>query len=339
MHSNYSVRKIMFLVVIACIPGILTKCYFFGSGTVIQILLFIIISLILETIILKIRCRNIAINLKDNSSVLTAVLLGISVPSSLPWWIIIIGVFFSIVIAKHLYGGIGQNLFNPAMIGYAVLLISFPIHMNNWHERDFSLSLLDDIKKSIHIIFSKNYIYSNSYSFPEAFTEATPLNDFKIKSHLYNDDMTSQDCLFKNKTIDLKNSWKYINISFVLGGIFLFLKRIICWRIPISFLISLGFFSIITYFYSPELFMSPLVHFFSGGTMICAFFISTDPVTTACTNIGKIIFGIVIGLLVWVIRNYTDYPDAIAFSILFGNMIVPLIDYYTKTSGYGRNSI
>ncbi|QCI20855.1 RnfABCDGE type electron transport complex subunit D [Buchnera aphidicola (Hyperomyzus lactucae)] len=339
MYHNYSVRKIMFLVIIACIPGIFTKCYFFGSGTLIQILLFIIISLILETIILKIRRKKIKINLQDNSSVLTSVLLGVSVPSSLPWWIIIIAVFFSIIVAKHLYGGIGQNIFNPAMVGYAVLLVSFPIQMNYWHERDFSLSFLNDVKKSIHIIFSKNYMYKNDLnSCPDAFTEATPLNNFKIKSHFKNNDIVSRDNVFTNKEINLQSSWIYINISFFLGGLLLFLKKIICWRIPISFLISLGFFSTITYFYSQELFMSPLIHLFSGGTMICAFFIATDPVTTSCTNIGKIIFGIIIGFLVWIIRNYTDYPDSIAFSVLFANMTVPLIDYYIKTSGYGHNN-
>lgn len=339
IYNIYSVRKIMFLVIIACIPGIVTKCYFFGSGTLIEILFSIIISLILEIAILKIRLKKIKNHLKDNSAIVTSVLFGLSIPSLLPWWMIIIGMFFAIVVAKHLYGGIGQNIFNPAMLGYAVLLISFPIHMNNWNESDENLSCLNSIKQSLNIIFFKKNIdnakNSNSNIFPEVFTEATPLDDFKTKYHLKDTHISEYNSL-KNNTV--QDSWKYINISFFLGGVFLFLKKIICWRIPVSFLTTLGILSIVSFYSSKELFLSPLVHFFSGGTMICAFFIATDPVTTSCTNTGKIIFGIMIGCLTWIIRNYSDYPDAIAFSILFANMFVPLIDHYTNTSGYGHNN-
>ncbi|QIQ41724.1 MAG: RnfABCDGE type electron transport complex subunit D [Buchnera aphidicola (Microlophium carnosum)] len=348
IYHIYSVRKIMFLVIMACIPGIFVKYYFFGSGTLIQILFSILTALLLETIILKMRFKKLKTNLQDNSTILTSVLFGVSVPSLLPWWIVIIGLFFSIVVTKHLYGGLGQNIFNPAMVGYAVLLISFPIYMNNWHERDFSISFFDDFKKSTYTIFLKHDAYmidgtssvdnTNFKIIPDAFTEATPLDNFKIKSHL-KDNFLSKEYILKNKKNTIQNSWKYINISFFLGGVFLLFIRIICWRIPISFLTTLGVLSMITYFFSQELFMSPLVHFFSGGTMICAFFIATDPVTTSCTNIGKIIFGIIIGVLVWIIRNYSDYPDAIAFSVLFANMTVPFIDHYTKTSGYGHYNI
>ncbi|WAI11881.1 MAG: RnfABCDGE type electron transport complex subunit D [Buchnera aphidicola (Macrosiphum albifrons)] len=349
IYNFYSVRKIMFLVTLACIPGIFTKFYFFGSGVLIQILFSILIALFLEITILKIRFKKNRINLKDNSAVLTSVLFGVSIPPSLPWWMIIIGLLSSIIVTKHLYGGLGQNIFNPAMVGYVVLLISFPIYMNDWHKRDFSISFFNDLKQSAYIIFLKDHIDSidknNSIDnpslniTPDSFTEATPLNDFKIKSHLMKDDFSSKKYILKNKKIAVQSSWKYINISFFLGGVYLLFAGIICWRIPISFLTSLGILSMITYCYSEKLFMSPLVHFFSGGTMICAFFIATDPVTTSCTNIGKIVFGIIIGTLVWIIRNYSDYPDAIAFSVLFANMTVPLIDYCTKTSGYGHNKI
>nr|OQX99636.1 MAG: electron transporter RnfD [Erwiniaceae bacterium 4572_131] len=342
IYHVYSIRKIMFLVIVACLPGIFAKYYFFGIGTLIQIFFSIFISLVLEIIILKIRSKNIKNYLQDTSLVLTSVLFGVSIPPLLPWWMTSIGLFFAIVVAKHLYGGIGQNIFNPAMVGYAVLLISFPVYMNNWNERDFSLSFFNDFKKSAYIIFFKNDITTVSSSYlniiPDAFTTATPLNNFKIKSHL-KDDFFIKENIIKNKEVSIQTSWKCINISFFLGGIFLLFTKIICWRIPISFLSSLGMLSIITYFYSKELFMSPQVHFFSGGTMICAFFIATDPVTAACNNVGKIVFGIIIGFLVWIIRNYSDYPDAIAFSVLFANMTVPLVDYYTKSSGYGRNNI
>nr|WP_253254814.1 RnfABCDGE type electron transport complex subunit D [Buchnera aphidicola] len=340
VNDIYDVRKIMLLVILSCIPGIIAKCYFFGFGTLIQILFAIVVALLLEIVVLKIRSKNVKIYLYDNSSILTAVLLGVSVPSLLPWWMMIIGVFFSIVIAKHLYGGIGQNIFNPAMLGYAVLLISFPVYMNNWSGSNSHFSVFKDIKQSVNIIFLNNDINDiknvNVNMFPDMFTEATPLNCFKTKYHLKNDDVLDN---YQFQDITFQDSWKYINISFFLGGIFLFLKKIFCWRIPVSFLITLGTLSIFSFLISKEFFLSPLVHFFSGGTMICSFFIATDPVTTSCTNIGKIIFGMVVAVLTWIIRNYTDYPDGIAFSILFANMLVPLIDYCTKTSGYGHNNI
>ncbi|WP_075433174.1 RnfABCDGE type electron transport complex subunit D [Buchnera aphidicola] len=333
-----SVRKIMFIVIVACIPGIIAKCYFFGSASLIQIFFSVIVALLLETIVLKIRLKTIRTHLQDNSAILTGVLFGLSIPI-VPWWMIIIGMFFAIVIGKHLYGGIGQNIFNPAMLGYAVLLISFPIEMNNWNERNYALFSLNEIQQSLNLIFLKYSIFNientNFYLVPDFFTEETPLNNFKIQNHLKHFYQVENNT---HLNINIQNSWQYINISFCLGGMFLLFKKVICWRIPISFLSALGSISIISFFYSKELFLSPLIHFFSGGTMICAFFIATDPVTTSCTNLGKIVFGIIIGVLTWVIRNYSDYPDAIAFSVLFANMLVPLIDHCTQTSGYGHKN-
>ncbi|WP_172599425.1 RnfABCDGE type electron transport complex subunit D [Buchnera aphidicola] len=338
ISNAYDVRKIMILVILACIPGLCTEIYFFGYGVLIQMLLFIIISLLFELIILKIRRKNIKNSLFDCSSVLTAVLLGLSIPFVLPWWMIIFGCFFSIVISKYLYGGLGQNIFNPAMIAYVVLLISFPVHMSSWNEKNSSLSFYKDIKNSINLILfhQKKYDFKEKI-YPDSFTEATPLDDFKTKSH-FNYDLSQEELLIKKKTKNVSIAWKYINISFLIGGLFLLYKNIICWRIPLSFLSSLFFFSSTTYFYSQNIFCSPLFHLFSGGTMICAFFIATDPVTTSSTKIGKIFFGSIMGFLVWIIRNYSDYPDGIGFSVLFANMIVPLMDAYLKTSGYGRKN-
>uniref|UniRef100_UPI003F5D3AFB RnfABCDGE type electron transport complex subunit D n=1 Tax=Buchnera aphidicola TaxID=9 RepID=UPI003F5D3AFB len=328
----------MILVILSCIPGILTEIYFFGYGVLIQILSIIIVSLFFEMIILIIRRKNIKNILFDYSSILTAVLLGSSIPCVLPWWMIIFGSFFSIIISKHLYGGLGQNIFNPAMIGYAILLISFPLYMSSWNEKKLSLSFYNDIKQSINLILYKKSLYDVNLKFhPDDFTSATPLSVFKVNSHFnYDESINKKIVLEKQKCISV--AWNYINISFLLGGLFLLYKKIICWRIPFSFLFSLVFFSSLSFFCSKNISFSPLCHLFSGGTMICAFFIATDPVTTSATKIGKIIFGIIIGFLVWIIRNYSDYPDGIAFSVLFANMIVPLMDNYIKTSGYGHKN-
>ncbi|QCI18677.1 RnfABCDGE type electron transport complex subunit D [Buchnera aphidicola] len=339
IYNNYTVKEIMFFVIIASIPAIFTECYFFGFIILIQILLFIIFSLIFEIIILKIRQKNIKNNILDNSSIVTSVLLGLSIPCTLTWWMIIIGAFFSIVVSKHLYGGLGQNIFNPAMIGYAVLLISFPLYMSSWNKENTNLFSLNDLKTSINKIFFKtsksDFLISSD---PEDFTEATPLNDLKNKSY-YNYDISLKNLTSQNKKITVFSAYNYINISFLLGGFFLLYKKIICWRIPFSFLFSFFFLSVINFLFSINPIVSPFFHLFSGGTMICAFFIATDPVTTSYSNIGKIIFGSIVGLLVYIIRNYSDYPDGVAFSVLFGNMLVPLIDNFLKTSGYGHRDI
>lgn len=333
IYHNYTVKKIMLFVLIALIPSILTEYYFFGFVVLIQISLFIIFSILFEILILKIRGKNIKNNILDNSSLVTAVLLGLSVPVTLTWWMIMLSSFFSIVITKHLYGGLGQNIFNPAMVGYAVLLISFPLYMSTWNKEKTKLFSIYDLKISINKIFlNKNNFFINNH--PDVFTEATPLNNFKNQSRIFYTTHLKNK-FFKYKKIIVISSWNYINISFLLGGIFLLYKKIICWRIPFSFLFSLFISSIISYLFLVDT-MPPFFHLFSGGTMICAFFISTDPVTTSYSNIGKIIFGFIIGFLVYIIRSYSDYPDGIAFSVLFGNMLVPLIDNFFKTSGYGH---
>ncbi|ALD15079.1 electron transporter RnfD [Buchnera aphidicola (Aphis glycines)] len=335
IYNTYNVKNIMFFVLIASIPAILTECYFFGMVILIQIFLFIVCSLLFEIIILKICCKNIKNNILDNSTLVTAVLLGLSIPSTLTWWMIIFSSFFAIVISKFLYGGLGQNIFNPAMVGYAVLLISFPLDMSSYHTESTKLFSLDDLKTSINKIFfqtKKNVILDQN---PDIFTQATPLNDFKNKSRIFYH-TTSENKIFNNEKITVFSSWNYVNISFLLGGIFLLYKKIICWRIPFSFLFSLFCFCTCSFLFSKNFIFSPFFHLFSGGTMICAFFIATDPVTTSHSNIGKTIFGLIIGFLVFIIRTYSDYPDGVAFSVLLGNMLVPLIDDFLNTSGYGH---
>ncbi|QCI21433.1 RnfABCDGE type electron transport complex subunit D [Buchnera aphidicola (Hyadaphis tataricae)] len=339
IKNMYSVRKIMFLVILACVPAILLKCYFFGFRTLIQIFLSVILSLSIEFVLLKIRKKRVKDYLQDNSIILTAVLFSMSLPPLFPYWMMIIGIFFSVVIAKHLYGGIGHNIFNPAMLGYTVLLISFPINMNNWNYSNTDLFSLKNIQQSFNnIVFGKKtYLINQIYLESDCnfFTEATTLSHFKTEHYKKNTDVPEKISL---ASFHIEKSWLYINISCLLSGFFLIFKKIICWRIPVTLLTSLGFLSFISSYYSKELFLSPFFHIFSGGTMLGAFFIATDPVTTSCTNLGKIIFGCIIGILTWIIRNYSDYPDGIAFSILFANMLVPIIDYYVNKSGYGHEN-
>lgn len=325
--NTYNVRKIMFLVVLACFPGFLVELYFFGWDVLIQLFYFSSISLLFEFIALKLGSKNIKNHLFDNSFFVSSILLSLSIPPLLPLWIIFIGSFFSIIISKHLYGGLGQNIFNPAMIGYIVLLISFPLYINSWHKNN---------NDHCTILVKQKERNNNLKICPEFFTEATPLNNFKTKSHF---DHRYQEKLIVKNDKTVISSCVYTNIGFLLGGLYLLYKKIICWRIPFSFLTVFTILSSISYFLSKSFFLSPLFHVFSGGTMMCAFFIATDPVTTASTNLGKVIFAGIIGILTWLIRNYSDYPDGVAFAVLFSNMLVPLIDYFIKTPGYGHKNI
>lgn len=332
--------QVMLLVILCLIPGVLLQSYFFGSANLIQISLACLAALASEAFILKIRNRPILNTLKDASALLTAVLIAISIPSLAPWWIVVSGSVFAIVFVKQLYGGLGQNIFNPAMAAYVLLLISFPVQMTSWLPaqslQPFSLTLMDQI----HAIFTGSTL--DGYSVEQlsvsidGLSMATPLN-------------TARDALHNGFTIsEIFNSLQYnasswqqiywINSAFLAGGLILLFKRIVHWHIPVSFLLGISIFSFIAFAYSPDLNAPPLFHLFSGATMLGAFFILSDPVSAATTVKGRILFALLIALIVVIIRNVGGYPDAVAFAVLLGNMCVPLIDYYTQPKVYGGRS-
>ncbi|VFP87156.1 electron transport complex subunit RsxD [Candidatus Erwinia haradaeae] len=340
IHNDNRTNRIMLLVLLAALPGIIAQIYFFGWGTLIQILIASSVALITESFILYLRKYPVYETLKDYSAILTALLLGASIPSLAPWWVISIGTLGAIIIAKHLYGGLGQNPFNPAMIGYVMLLISFPIQMTNW----LPLNNLDHIKptfiESLDVIFHPNSL-DQLITMPQfqpkidGFSQATPLDNFKTNRHfLPIQKQIATQSIHKNRiSINLESGW--INISFLFGGLFLLITRTIYWHIPLGFIGSLTLFSTLGHLYDPEMLLPPMIHLFSGATMLGAFFIATDPVTASTTNYGRLIYAILIGLITWLIRSYGGYPDGIAFAVLLANICVPLLDYYTKPHTFG----
>jgi len=331
-HANNSVSQIMLKVVYALIPGILLYVGIFGFGVIINLLIAIITALSCEALMLKLRKRAIMPFLTDGSALITAVLLALSIPSIAPWWVIFIGTAFSIIIAKHLYGGLGYNLFNPAMVGYAMLLISFPLQMTTWPLpvtiNDNYLGIID----SFLIAFSTP---SATELAIDSISGATPLDYLKSQLSLEKTipEITGLSALYG---VLGGTGYEWINLLFLAGGIWLMKKHIISWHIPTAILGSLIAISSVFYFYDSDFFTSPLFHVFTGATIIGAFFIATDPVSAATTARGKIIFGIGIGLLIFVIRTWGGYPDAIAFAVLLMNMCAPTIDYYTKPKPYGH---
>ena len=331
--------QIMRIVILCLLPGILLQSYFFGFANLVQIIIASTVALLSEAFVLKLRQRPILSTLNDGSAILTAILLAIAIPPLAPWWIIVIGTSFAIIFIKQLYGGLGQNLFNPAMAAYVLLLISFPLQMTAWIPaqslQPFSTSLLDQINAIFTGFTLDGYSVKQLSINIDGLTMATPLDSTRNALH---SGQTIKEIL--NSTAYHLSSWqaiRWINIGFLLGGAILLYKRIIQWQIPLSFLVAMIVFSSIAFIIDPELNISPLFHLFSGATMLGAFFILTDPVSAAATVKGRILYGSLIALIVVIIRNMGGYPDAVAFAVLLGNMCVPLIDSFTKPKIYGRN--
>ncbi|PMH39393.1 electron transport complex subunit RsxD [Vibrio sp. 10N.286.49.B3] len=338
VHMRRSTPTLMKWVALCALPGLIAQSYFFGWGTLIQLVLAIFVAVILEAGVFLLRKRSPIAGLRDYSAIVTAWLLAVAIPPFSPWWIIVIGLIFAIIIAKHLYGGLGQNLFNPAMVGYVVLLISFPVQMTSWASPVTSsvdgISFID----SFSLIFTG---YNNDglslqqiRTGIDGITMATPLDALKTSLHTGN---TMQEALTQPQFSRFAGiGWEWVNIAYLIGGLVLLKQRIIQWYIPVGFLAGLILTSGVFALISPGVTASPIIHLFSGATMIGAFFIATDPVSAATTVKGRLIYGAFIGSLVFVIRSWGGFPDGVAFAILLANMCVPLIDHYTKPRTYGH---
>ncbi|WP_215846891.1 electron transport complex subunit RsxD [Candidatus Pantoea bituminis] len=339
-HNRRSTGNIMLLVGLAAVPGFAAQWYFFGYGSLIQVLLATLTAWITEAAVLRLRKAPIASNLADNSALLTAILIGISLPPLAPWWLVVVGTIFAIVIAKQLYGGLGQNPFNPAMVGYVVLLISFPVQMTSWMPPDTLQAIKPTLLDSLSMVFTGHTLGGDTMQQlqmgVDGVSQATPLDTFKtgLRAGHSADQLLAQP-IYSGMLAGL--GWQWINLGYLVGGLFLLWKKAIRWHIPAAMLLSLAFCATIGWIFSPETLTSPTLHLFSGATMLGAFFIATDPVTASTTNRGRLIYGALIGLLVWLIRSFGGYPDGVAFAVLLANICVPLIDYYTQPRVYGHH--
>ncbi|MEQ1487111.1 MAG: electron transport complex subunit RsxD [Methylotenera sp.] len=326
-----TVSTIMLKVLLALVPGIFAYAWIYGGGILVTITLATITALIAEAALLKIRQRPIKPHLMDLSAVVTAWLLALALPPLAPWWLVVIGVFFAIVIAKQLYGGLGYNPFNPAMVGYAVLLISFPLIMTRWPAplalAGHPLGFMDQL----HFIFSN--VLPNDVKV-DAITSATPLDYLKTQLKL-NQEVAgiTQAPMFGKFGAQ---GGEVVTGAYLLGGLYLIQQRIISWHLPTAFLAALASISLIFYAVNPAHFANPLFHLMSGASLLCAFFIITDPVSGPTTPRGKLYFAAGVGLLTYIIRVYGGYPDGVAFAVLLMNMCVPLIDTLTQPRVFGH---
>ncbi|MAZ86871.1 MAG: electron transport complex subunit RsxD [Cellvibrionaceae bacterium] len=324
---------VMKQVILACLPGLLALSYFFGPGSLMNVMLASATAVACEAAILKLRNRPIGFYLQDYSAVVTGVLLGLALPPYCPWWVVVVGTASAIILAKHLYGGMGYNPFNPAMVGYVILLISFPVEMTQW------AAPLPALEEGQSLMSFSGALQQIWLGIPiDGYTGATPLDLFKQNDTLLVNDFYQAESLFATGHF-AGAGWEWVNIGFLLGGLYLLWRNIFTWHAPISMLATM--FVLSALFYdggSSNSAGSPLLHLFSGATMLGAFFIATDPVSSAVSTKGRLIYGAGIGALVFLIRAWGNYPDAIAFAVLLMNFAAPFIDYYTLPRTYGHSN-
>jgi len=324
--KNASVQRVMLQVLAALLPGIVAYTVLFSPVILVQIALTTATALVAEAVMLKLRDKPMSLFLADGSAIVTAWLIALAFPPLAPWWLLVTGTLFAIVVAKHLYGGLGQNPFNPAMVAFAACIVSFPALMSQWPAVDLKLAFADQLG----VVFG-------TYPRLDAVSGATPLDALKTALKLADGTSSVAAVLTNREVFGLVGGrgWEWVSAGYLLGGLWLWQRRIIAWHAPLAFLGGISLIAGGLWLFAPAHFASPLFHLFSGATMLGAWFIVTDPVSGCTTPRGKLIFGFLAGILAYVIRVFGGYPDGVAFAVLFMNLCVPLLDHYTQPAIFG----
>ncbi|MBR4899064.1 MAG: RnfABCDGE type electron transport complex subunit D [Prevotella sp.] len=317
-HGTDSVERNMYGVIIALIPALLVSFFYFGIGSAIVCLSSVAACVFFEWAINKYILKNERNTILDGSAALTGLLLGMNMPSNLPVWIIIIGALFAIGVGKMTFGGLGQNIFNPALVGRCALLVAFPAQMTSWPTPGQWLSYTDATTGATPLAVMKEAIKSRDVSvldqLPDAFSLL--LGDYSIGGGA--------------GTIG-----EICGLALIAGLVFMLWKKIVTWHIPVSIIATVFVFSALLHLVNP-IYADPTTVILSGGLMLGAFFMATDYVTSPMTPKGQLIYGVSIGLLTVVIRNWGAYPEGMSFAILIMNAFTPLINNYVKPQRYGE---
>jgi len=326
-----TVSGVMRQVLFALAPAIAAHAWYFGPGMLVQIAVACAFALAFEAVMLRLRGKPLKVYLGDFSAVVTAVLFALCIPPLAPWWIAATGMFFAIVVAKHLYGGLGHNLFNPAMVGYVVALISFPVAMTTWLLPAPLADLQPGLGDTLYSIATGRAPTGLGW---DAVTGATPLDS--LRTGVAMGRMVSE---VRQAPIfgDFGGlGWEWIANWYALGGIYLLWRRIVTWHVPVTMIGSVLFLGTAAWLMDPGSNPSPLQHVFSGALIVGAFFIATDPVSGCTSGRGRMLFGAGVGVFTLVIRRWGGYPDGVAFAVLLMNMAAPLIDRYTRPRIFGH---
>jgi len=332
--ARVAVPGLMLQVLAALAPAAAAHVWFFGPGFIFNLLVAALFAVAGETLVMYLRKRPPEVALSDFSALVTAALLAFALPSLTPWWVTATGALFGVVVAKHLYGGLGFNIFNPAMAGYVVILIAFPMHLNLW-----LAPRIGDIDYQ-YLTILQTLTFTLTGSLPDtlafdAVSRATPLDVMKAG---LNNMKTISEVRANPIMGDFGGrGWEWIGNFLAIGGFWLLIKKIIRWQIPVGIGVGLLVPAGIMYLLEPGSNPSPGFHLFSGATILCAFFIATDPVSAATSPRGRLVFGIGIGFITYCIRTWGSYADGVAFAVLIMNMAVPAIDYLTRPHIVGHD--
>ncbi|MGB5277970.1 MAG: RnfABCDGE type electron transport complex subunit D [Gammaproteobacteria bacterium] len=336
-HERSSINRTMLLVMIALTPATAFGIYQFGLPALFLFVLTIAACVISEAACLAIAGKPVKPYLMDGSAILTGWLLAMTLPPWSPWWIGVVGAMLAIIVGKQVFGGIGQNLFNPAMVARVALLIAFPLEMTSWvlPQPMFSASA-PGMSEALGITF-----VTGTMSAHDAISSATILGHVKTELSqglLLHDVLADNYDVFGLATGSVAGSLGETSaILILIGGLFLLYMRIISWHIPVSMLLTLAVLASLFHLASPERYPDAIFHLMSGATLLGAFFIATDLVTSPVTYRGQLVFGAGCGALVFIIRSWTGYPEGVAFAVMLMNALTPLIDHYMKPRIYGRN--
>jgi electron transport complex protein RnfD len=317
LHEKESVPKIMYGVVYAMVPAMLVSFYFFGLGAVKVMLVSILACMFFEWAIQKYFFKG-PLTINDGSALVTGILLAFNVPSNLPVWIIIIGAFVSIGMAKMTFGGLGKNPFNPALVGRVFLLISFPVHMTSW-----------PIPKPIF----------GGTAVTDAITGPTTLGIVKegLRAGKTVPELMQQIPPYAQELLGNQGGslGEVSAIALLLGALYMFFRKIITWHIPVSYLLSVVIFAGIFWLINPDQYFDPLFHLITGGMMLGIFYMATDMVSSPVNTRAMLIYGAGCGVLTMVIRLWGAYPEGVSFAILIMNAFVPLLNRSIKPKRFG----
>ena len=318
VHGDSSVKKIMYTVVIAMVPAMLVSVYFFGLDALRVLVISSLSCLFFEWLIQKYLIKG-PVTIFDGSALITGILLAFNVPSNLPTWIIIVGAFVAIGMAKMSFGGLGKNPFNPALVGRIFLLISFPVQMTSWPE--------------------PKMLFGSMASQPDAMGGATPLGFLKegLKNSTVPELMSKMPDLMMDFIGFIGGSLGEVSVvALLLGAIYMLIKKVITWQIPFAYIGSVVVFTGILWLIDPDMYVNPVFHLLTGGLILGAFFMATDMVSSPISPWGQIVFGIGCGVITILIRIWGAYPEGVSFAILIMNAFTPLLNRWLKPKLFGE---
>ena len=316
MNTDPRLRNAMQQVLLACLPGVLVLFWVYGWGVLFTLLLSATAALLTEAALLRLRGLPVLPALNDGSALVSASLLAIALPAYAPWWIPVIAASSAIALGKQLYGGVGRNPFNPAILGYAVVLLSFPLHMTHWPAPQAL-----DLGHALDAVFGLG-------EQPDAWVQATVLDGLRQNRSLTIDELFASHPGF-GQLAGRGSEWA--SLAFLAGGLFLLQRKVISWQAPVAMLGSLFLISLLCWNGSgSDSNGSPLLHLLAGSTLLSAFFIVTEPVSGPITPWGRLVFGAMVGVLIYLIRTWGNYPDGAAFAVLLMNLCVPALDRWAQ---------